>query len=83
MSIIKLSIVKNFKLLDMAACYSFIKHHKLKSGAGEEEIGDSQEPLRIILLIYKLFVSYGLKKKVCTISLPRSWKLAKLSYPLF
>ena len=28
----------------VAACYSSIKHHKLKIGAeGEEEIGDSQE----------------------------------------
>ena len=45
MSIIKLTIVKNFESLDMAACYSSIKQHKLKSGAeGEEEIGDSQEP---------------------------------------
>ena len=47
----------------MAACYSSIKHHKLKSGAeGKEEIGDSQEPLRIILYINQLCVSYGLKK---------------------
>ena len=30
--------------------YSSMKHHKLKSGAeGEEEIGDSQETLKIIL----------------------------------
>ena len=50
-------------MLVMAACYSSIKHHKLKSGAeGEEEIGDFQEPLMIILLIYQLCVSYDLKK---------------------
>ena len=48
----------------MTACYSSIKHHKLKSGAeGKEEIRDSQEQLRIILYIYQLCVSYGLKKK--------------------
>ena len=55
MSIVKLTIAKNFESLVIifgvvAACYSSIKHHKLKSGAeGEEEIEDSQEPLRIIL----------------------------------
>ena len=50
MSIIKLTIVKNIESLDMETCYSSIKHHKLKSGAeGEEEIGDCQEPLTIIL----------------------------------
>ena len=44
----KLSIVKNFELQWQLAIFP-IKHHKLKSGAeGEEEIGDSQEPLRII-----------------------------------
>ena len=33
----------------MAACYSSIKHQKSKSGAeGEEEIGNSQEPLKFI-----------------------------------
>ena len=50
MSIIKSTIVNNFESLVIifGACYSSIKHHKLKSGAeGEEEIGDSQEPLRI------------------------------------
>ena len=48
MSIIKLTIVKNFELLVIwPACYSSVKYHKLKSGAeGEEEIGDSQEPLK-------------------------------------
>ena len=49
MSIIKLTIVKNFESLVIifgAACYSYLKHHKLKSGAeGEEEIRDSQEQL--------------------------------------
>ena len=46
MSIIKLTIVKNFELLDMAACYSSIKHHNLKSGAEEEEeIGDLKNHL--------------------------------------
>ena len=39
----------------MEVFYSSIKHHKLKrrgavGAEGEEEIGDSQEPLRIILL---------------------------------
>ena len=49
----------------MAACYSSIKHHKLKSATeGEEEIGFSQEPLRIILQIHQLCVSYGLKKRM-------------------
>ena len=51
MLIIKLTIVNNFEslvIIFFCACYSSIKHHKLKSGAeGEEEIGDSQEPLRI------------------------------------
>ena len=70
----------------MAAYYSSIKHHKLKSGAeGEEEIEDSQEPLRIILSIYQLCVSYGQKKTYVQFHfyLPRSWKLATLLYPLF
>ena len=65
MSIIKLTMIKNFESLviifENKACYSSIKHHKLKSGTErEEEIGDSQEPLRIIL--YELCVSYGLKQ---------------------
>ena len=55
MSIIKLTIVKNFELLVIIFCVqwqlaSSIKHHKLKSGAEEkEEIRNSQEQLRIIL----------------------------------
>ena len=50
MSIIKLTIIKNFESFDTAACYSSMNHHKLKSGTeGEEDIGDSQELIRIIL----------------------------------
>ena len=53
MSIIMLTIVNNFESLVIifgdSGSYSSIKYHKLKSGAeGEEEIGDSQAPLRII-----------------------------------
>ena len=53
--IIKLTILKMLESLVInfgvvAAGYSSIKHHKLKSGAeGEEEIGESQEQLLLIL----------------------------------
>ena len=53
MSIIKLTMVKNFEsLVIIVGVYwqLVIKRHKLKNRAeGEEEIGYSQEPFRIIL----------------------------------
>ena len=70
----------------MAACYSSIKqsikHNKLKSGAeGKEEIGNSQEPLRIF---YQFCVSYGLKKTyVLFHSITTFTELTTLLYPLF
>ena len=72
-------------MLVMAAGYSSIKHHKLKSGAeGEEEIGDSKEPLMIILLIYQLCVSYDLKKCMHNfISSITTFLETTLLYPLF
>ena len=46
----------------MEVCYSSAPLVEKECGAGEEEIGDSQEPLRIILKIYHLSISYSLKK---------------------
>ena len=46
---------------------------KESAAEGKEEIGDSQEPIRIILYFKQLFVSYGGLKKMYTFSflLPR------------
>ena len=81
MSIIKLTILnRSLFLLNSGGLLFFHQAPQVEkeSGAeGEEEIGDSQEPLRIIPYIYQLSISYGLKKtkNLCTISflLPRSW----------
>ena len=67
-----LTILKNFEsfVIIFGVYGSLLVFHQApevekESGAeGEEEIGDSQEPVRIILYIYQLSISYGLKKKL-------------------